>query len=114
MQCSAVKDFLYITNPKTYYEHQDCFLFVDVPVLPPRQKVHIEHADLLFLQDYKAKYLHGVRQNSIRKSNNKDIKQVLCLLMPTGHLTLNQNLLILVNYFVKILLHLLTQDQMSL
>ena len=47
----------------------------------PGKKVHFEQADLHILQDYKAKYLHGVRQNSIRHN----IKNKAGTLPPHGY-----------------------------
>ena len=32
LQCSKFKPFLYITNPKTYNERQECFINVEIPI----------------------------------------------------------------------------------
>lgn len=73
LQCSGNIEFLYILNPrkKDYYEKSNCFMHIDIPSLPPRNRVEITPDMLQALRDYKAMYLQGVRQNSIRNTNTK-------------------------------------------
>ena len=74
LQSSVDPEFLYVTRqhkPK-HYEQATGFHNIDVPSLPRIPKAApLPAADLLILRDYKAKYLQGVRQNSIRNTNTK-------------------------------------------
>ena len=72
LQCSKFKPFLYITNPKTYYERQECFINVDLPTFPKRKSVDLTPEEITLLKEYQHRFLHVVRQNSIRNSHTKN------------------------------------------
>ena len=63
---------MYITNPKTYYERQECFINVDLPTFPKRKSVDLTPEEITLLKEYQRRFLHGVRQNSIRNSHTKN------------------------------------------
>ena len=64
--------FLYITNPKTYYERQECFINVELPQFPKRKSVDLTPEEISLLKEYQCRFLLGVRQNSIRNSHTKN------------------------------------------
>ena len=60
LQCSKFKPFLYITNPKTYYERQECFIRVELPSFPKRKSVDLTTEETSLLKDYQRRFLHGL------------------------------------------------------
>ena len=73
LKCSADPEFLYVTNQKkSHYEQSTGFYRLEVPSIPKIHKADpLSHENLLILRDYKANYLQGVRQNTIRNQNTK-------------------------------------------
>ena len=73
LKCSADPEFLYVTNQKkSHYEQSTGFYRLEVPSIPKIHKADpLSHENLLILRDYKANYLQGVRQNTIRNQNMK-------------------------------------------
>ena len=72
LQCSKFKPFLYITNPKTYYERQECFINVELPMFPKRKSSDLTSEEITLIKEYQGRFLDGVRQNSIRNSHTKN------------------------------------------
>ena len=74
LKWSVAPEFLYVTNQhKTrHYEQATGYYAIEVPSLTKIPKATpLPAEDLILLTDYKAKYLQGVRQNSIRNTNTK-------------------------------------------
>ena len=67
-RCSGYYNILYYTGNGNQYEEMRMNTFVDiaVPKIAREAEVKISDDDLKLLRDYKARYLQGVRQNSVQ------------------------------------------------
>ena len=72
-RCSENQYFIYYTGNDNLYEKMRMNTFVDIsiPRIQREKGVNITDNDMKLLRDYKARYLQGVRQNSVRNQNTK-------------------------------------------
>ena len=72
-QCASGSDFLYVTSTeKSFYEKQTGFIHVDVPNIPRQDETKLSVDQIKMMKAYKARFLQGVQQNSIRNTRTKN------------------------------------------